>query len=134
MPLTKEEAFGAFIDVDGTRTELDGEACAYLHAQLRVYEGGKARLDGHDPLLTTGQAAAELGVSRRTLTRMLDRGDLPCERYGNGHRRLRMSDVLRYKAAERERRKRAYEELNELYFDRGMEDLDDVETYLSQFE
>lgn len=38
------------------------------------------------------------------------------------------------KAAERERRKRAYEELNELYFDRGMEDLDDVETYLSQFE
>ena len=134
MPLTKEEAFGAFIDVDGTRTELDGEACAYLRAQLRVYEGGKARLDGHDPLLTTGQAAAELGVSRRTLTRMLDRGDLPCERYGNGHRRLRMSDVLRYKAAERERRKRAYEELNELYFDRGMEDLDDVETYLSQFE
>ena len=134
MPLTKDEAVGAFIDVDGTRTELDGEACAYLRAQLRVYEGGKARLDGHDPLLTTGQAAAELGVSRRTLTRMLDRGDLPCERYGNGHRRLRMSDVLRYKAAERERRKRAYEELNELYFDRGMEDLDDVETYLSQFE
>lgn len=134
MPLTKEEAFGAFIDVDGTRTELDSEACAYLRAQLRVYEGGKVRLDGHDPMLTTGQAAEELGVSRRTLTRMLDGGDLPCERYGNGHRRLHISDVLRFKAAERERRKRAYEELNELYFDRGMEDLDDVETYLSQFE
>lgn len=133
MPLTKEEAFGAFIDVDGTRTELDGEACAYLRAQLRVYEDGKARLDGHDPLLTTGQAAAELGVSRRTLTRMLDRGDLPCERYGNGHRRLRMSDVLRYKAAERERRHEAIEEMRRISYETGMDDLDVIEGYLKQF-
>lgn len=98
-----------------------------------MYEGGRARLDGHDPLLTTGQAAAELGVSRRTLTRMLDRGDLPCERYGSGHRRLRMSDVLRYKAAERERRHEAIEEMRRISYETGMDDLDVIEGYLKQF-
>ena len=111
MPLTKEEAFGAFIDVDGTRTELDGEACAYLRAQLRVYEGGRAHLDGHGPLLT----------------------NLPCERYGNGHRRLRMSDVLRYKAAERERSHEAIEEMRRISNETGMDDLDVIEGYLKQF-
>ena len=133
MLLVKEESCGAFIDIDGTRTELDHDACAYLRSQLRVYEGGRNR-GNTDPLLTTGQAASELGVSRRTLTRMLDRGDIPCERYGNGHRKLRLSDVLHFRETERERRRQAYEELNELYYDCDQEDLEDVEAFLGQFE
>ena len=130
MPLPKEEVYGYLESIDGERIELDRSDYDDLRSRLRVIAGGS----GRDPWLTTGQAAEELGVSRRTLTRMLDRGEIRYERYGTGHRRLRMSDVLRYKTAEEARRKNAYEELNELYFDRGMDDLDDIEAYLAQFE
>lgn len=47
-------------------------------------------------LITTGQAAEILGVSRRTVARMIDRGELPAERQGEGHHRyLRLSDVVK---------------------------------------
>lgn len=131
-PLLKDEAYGMFVDIDGTRTELDKAACEAVRSTLKVIAGGKLA-GGSDPWLTTGQAAEELGVSRRTLTRILDRGEIPYERYGTGHRRLRMSDVLRYRDAESVRRKEAYAELNETYFDNGMDDLDAIEEYLSQF-
>lgn len=49
--------------------------------------------------LTTGQAAEILGISRRTLTRMLDRGEIPCTRMGKNHHRIVMlPDVLEFKA------------------------------------
>lgn len=53
----------------------------------------------YDSRLTTGQAAELLGVSRRTLTRMLDRGEIPCERMGkNHHRTVKLADILDFKA------------------------------------
>jgi excisionase family DNA binding protein len=53
--------------------------------------------DDSDPLVSTGAVAEILGVSRRKVARILDAGDMPCERQGKGHRRVRISDVLRYK-------------------------------------
>ena len=51
-----------------------------------------------DALISTGQAAEILGVSRRTVTRMLDRGELPGIRLGlNHHRSVRLADVLAFK-------------------------------------
>ena len=51
-----------------------------------------------DAVITTGQAADILGVSRRTVTRMLDRGELPGTRLGlNHHRSVRLADVLAFK-------------------------------------
>lgn len=49
--------------------------------------------DGDDPLLTTGQAARMLGVSRQHLVDLCNRGHLPFESPGT-HRRLRRSDVV----------------------------------------
>lgn len=133
MPLLKDEVFGLFIDQDGTRTELNREQRDAVRVTLRLIQGGKAT-EVPDPWLTTGQAAEELGVSRRTLTRILEAGKIPFERYGKGHRRIRMSDVLRYKEDESTRRRGAYQRLNELYFDNGMDALDSIEAYLEQFE
>lgn len=47
-------------------------------------------------LLTTQQAADLLGVSRPTVVRLADAGDLPSERHGN-RRRIRLGDVLDYR-------------------------------------
>lgn len=111
-PLVKEEAYGVFTDIDGTSVQLDGRACEAVRATLRLIKGGKSQDGdaGSDPLVSTGTVAEILGVSRRTVTRILDAGDMPCEREGKGHRRVRMSDVLRYKE-ESDRRKEALSQM-----------------------
>lgn len=45
-----------------------------------------------EELLTTGEAARLLGVTRQTVVNLTDRGDLPFETSGT-HRRIRRSDV-----------------------------------------
>ena len=46
-----------------------------------------------DDLLTTGEAAATLGVFPTTIIRYADRGELPVRRLPSGHRRFRRRDV-----------------------------------------
>ena len=46
--------------------------------------------------LSTTEAGDLLGVSRQYLTRLIDKGEIPCDRTGR-HRRLKLSDVLEYK-------------------------------------
>lgn len=46
--------------------------------------------------LSTTEAGDLLGVSRQYLTRLIDKGEIPCDRTGR-HRRLKLSDVLDYK-------------------------------------
>ncbi|MDR1078644.1 MAG: helix-turn-helix domain-containing protein [Propionibacteriaceae bacterium] len=53
-----------------------------------------------DVWLTTGQAAEVNGVSRSTMVRMLDAGQLPSDQ-PNKHRRVRLEDLLAYKESRR---------------------------------
>lgn len=55
--------------------------------------------------LTTGQAAELLGVSRQYLVGLLDDETIPCYLVGS-HRRVRLDDLMTFKA-ERDHKRRA---------------------------
>jgi excisionase family DNA binding protein len=53
--------------------------------------------------ISTGQAADLLGVSRRTVVQLIERGDLPATRVGT-RRRLASADVLALRERSRSQR------------------------------
>ena len=96
MGLQETSGVAELVGPDGERRQLTEEqyraCCDFLWSTESV-------VAEYDSRLTTGQAAEILGVSRRTLTRMLDRGEIPCERMGkNHHRTVALPDVLEFKA------------------------------------
>jgi excisionase family DNA binding protein len=95
----------------GRRVLLSGPVRDALRQVVSALRAGNAVTVGPCPTrLTTQQAAELLGVSRPTLIKMLDDGKIPYERPG-GHRRLRLEDVLAYRARRRTERDRAMTEL-----------------------
>lgn len=59
------------------------------------------REDPGRPMLTRDDAAAYLAVSKRTLDRLVQAGDLPTYRIG-GHRRFRIEDIDSFIASKME--------------------------------
>ncbi|MDR1187953.1 MAG: excisionase family DNA-binding protein [Bifidobacteriaceae bacterium] len=81
-----------------------------LVAAAQVLEGGgEVLVTGKDRYVTTQEAAEFLGVSRPTMIRILDLGELRYDR-PNKHRRIKLSDLTVYKA-ERAKRRAALDEL-----------------------
>lgn len=62
-------------------------------------EGQAVTVVPSDAELTPAEAAEPLGVSRPYVMRLLDNGTMPSERPpGSTHRRVRLADVLAYRA------------------------------------
>ncbi len=88
----------ALLGPDGEQTPLPMEVYEVL---VRVVEAMRAQravtIAPVEQKLTTQQAADLLGISRPTLVKVIERGELPCERpSGSRHRRIRLSDLLGY--------------------------------------
>jgi excisionase family DNA binding protein len=113
---------GRRVEVRGPKGESLAVPDTVTQLLRRVVEilaaGHSVTLVPTSQVLTTQQAAALLNVSRQYLVRLLDEGRLPCTRTGT-HRRLRVDDVLRYKAQRDRERETGLRELTQLHEDLG---------------
>lgn len=95
----------ALIGPDGTRIELPAEVFDVLRDVISALAKGLAiTVAPHQTVLSTSEAAQLLGVSRPTVVRLLESGEIPFDKPGR-HRRVRLADLLAYQ--ERARRHRA---------------------------
>ncbi|MER5388387.1 excisionase family DNA-binding protein [Saccharopolyspora sp. NPDC002686] len=103
--LDEQDNAPALITRDGSRIDLPDELYDVLHDVVFALSRGLAiTVAPRHTVLTTGEAAELLGVSRPTLVRLLESGEIPFEQPGR-HRRIRLDDLLAYR--ERARRARA---------------------------
>ncbi|MQA63883.1 MAG: helix-turn-helix domain-containing protein [Actinophytocola sp.] len=73
-------------------------------------------------VLTTSEAADLLGVSRPTLVRLLEAGEIPYEQPAR-HRKVRLDDVLAYKQRAQRARAAGLDEMVRAAEDAGMYEL-----------
>ena len=96
-----------------------------LHVVDAMRRGLSVTVSPPSQTLTTQQAADLLGISRPTLIKALDKGQLPYTRSGT-HRRIALTDVLDY----RERRRRVqYAAIDALSVD--VDETSDIEATLA---
>jgi excisionase family DNA binding protein len=106
----------------GTSVDLPPALFAVLAEVARAMLAGRAvTVSPTSARLTTQEAADLLGVSRPTLVKLLDRGDIAHERPGR-HRRVRLDDLLRYQDRQRPERRAALRELTRSAQDAGLYD------------
>jgi excisionase family DNA binding protein len=88
-----------------------------LSTAARAFADGQEVVIGsQDTYLTTQEAADFLGVSRPTMVKLLETGEVPFER-PNSHRRVRLGDLAVYGTAERLRRRKVLNQMTEDFSD-----------------
>lgn len=97
----------AIVSGDGSKHEIPETMVGVLRQVAAALSAGMGvNVAPLNAMLTTQEAADFLGISRPTLVRMLDRGDLPMERPGR-HRYVRLRDLIGYQDRSRVERRRA---------------------------
>lgn len=104
----------ALITSTGERVVVPELLRPYLRQLVEAaLRGSSLVLVSTDKLLTTTQAARLLGVSRPYLVRLLDEGKIGYEMVGS-HRRVPVSEVLKYREQRRQKREMDLRELQRL--------------------
>ncbi|HEV7907596.1 MAG TPA: helix-turn-helix domain-containing protein [Pseudonocardiaceae bacterium] len=107
---------------DGSRAQLPEAVCRLLHDVVQAMSQGMAiTVAPHNTLLTTQEAADLLGVSRPTLVRLLEAGEIPHSTRGR-HRRVRLVDLVEYQRATTVAREAALDEMAEDAGEAGLYD------------
>lgn len=92
---------------DGSEVTLPDELLQILSTAVHSLANGKAiNVAPVNMHLTTQQAADILSISRPSLVKLLESGEIPFECVGTGtHRRVRLSDLLEYQSHMRAKRR-----------------------------
>jgi len=107
---------------DGTRLPLPEPIAEVLSEVAHALAQGQAvTVAPQHTTLTTQQAADLLGVSRPTLVKLLESGELAYTQPGR-HRRVRLTDLLAYRERIRTERKEGLDELARISDDAGLYD------------
>jgi excisionase family DNA binding protein len=115
----------ALVSRDGSRIQLPDELYDVLRDVVAALVQGLAiTVAPQHTMLTTGEAADMLGISRPTLVRLLESGEMPFEQPGR-HRRVRLGDVLAYQQRARRARAAGLDEMVRRSEDAGIYDLPD---------
>lgn len=120
------ETRARLVSADGSSTVPlpDGLHDILVKALEALASGYAVTIAPQHTTLTTQQAADMLGVSRPTLTRLLDEGKIPHER-PNSHRRIRLADVLEYQKQRRRERRELLQHMTTESIELGLYDLVD---------
>ena len=98
------------------QVELPATVYRVLFQVLQAMDAGKAvTVAPQNQLLTTQQAADLLNVSRPTVIKLINEGELPAETPGMKRRMIKLDDVLACKARRREAQLRAIIETSDDY-------------------
>lgn len=101
----------ALVDVNGTRLEVPAPVFAALvQVATAMAHGQGVMVIPQNALLTTQEAAEVLGISRPTLVRLLEDGEIPYELRGR-HRRVLLADLLAYEERMRRQRREALDSM-----------------------
>lgn len=93
-----------------------------LRQVVEVMREGKATLVAPQGMLLTTQEAADfLGISRPTLVKLLEDGAIPFEK-PNRHRRVRLQDLVDFRARQRSERRTALDQMTEEASELGLYD------------
>lgn len=96
---------------DGQRLELPPVVLDALRHVTEALTGGLGVVVAPlNSMLSTQEAADYLGVSRPTLVRILERGDLPMQKPGR-HRFVRLSDLVAFQERQRIQTRQALDEM-----------------------
>jgi excisionase family DNA binding protein len=110
-PPTAQHLRAALDEVLHASPEVPAVALAAFSRLVDVLEtNADAVVFAADATVSAQQAAALLGVSRMTVVRLIDRGELASDG-GAVHRRISVSELARYQAESSRRRRSAIAEL-----------------------
>lgn len=137
VPIAQVQQGTAYITAgDGTAYVLDDTTLERLmHALVegREQTSNETNTDDNE-LLTTGDAAQILGVSSKTVSRILDSGAIPYVRYTKrGNRWVNRADVLSYRARAHKCHRTHLKDMQEIVTEGNLDDID-YNAYLTQFE
>jgi excisionase family DNA binding protein len=108
---SRQEPGGLLVGLDGEQMPLPLEVDRVLRHAVEVMRQGKAvHVTPQSLVLTTQEAADLLDVSRPTLVKLLEDGAIPFDQ-PNRHRRVRLHDVLDYRARRHAAQRAALDEL-----------------------
>lgn len=95
----------ALVGADGVRLEVPAPVFeALVQVATAMAQGQGVTVIPQNALLTTQEAAELLGISRPTLVRLLEDGEIPYEQRGR-HRRVLLADLLSYQQSMRRERR-----------------------------